>query len=69
MTFCADQDAFGELIKDLSSNAIELIADSFVETPFTKRILNCSWYPEMEPTITMRMDSSLITQDDVNNRI
>ena len=69
MTFCADQDAFGELIKDLSQNAIELIADSFVATPFTKRILNCSWYPEMEPIVTMRMDSSLVTQSDVNCRI
>ena len=69
VTFCADQDAFGELIKDLSQNAIELIADSFVATPFTKRILNCSWYPEMEPIVTMRMDSSLVTQSDVNCRI
>lgn len=68
-TFCSDQDAFGELIKDLSSNAIELIADSFVNTPFTRRILNTSWHPDMESVVTMRTNNSLITQEQVDKRI
>ena len=60
-TFCDDQEAFGELIKDLSANAIELITDSFVSTPFTKRIVNTSWHPDMESVVTMRTENSLIT--------
>jgi hypothetical protein len=61
MNFCQNQDAFGELIKDLSSNAIELISDSFVSTPFTKRIMNTNWHPDMETVITKRKANSLIT--------
>ena len=68
-TFCDDQAAFGELIKDLSANAIELIADSFVSTPFTKRIVNTAWHPDMESVVTMRLEKSLITQEAVDETI
>ena len=57
------------MIKDLSANAIELIAESFVSTPFTKRIVNTSWHPDMESVVTMRTENSLITQESVDKNI
>ena len=68
-TFCDNQDDFGVIIKNLSSNAIELIGESFVRTPFTKRIMNTTWHPEMEAVFTVRQRSSLITQKEVDDKI
>ena len=68
-TFCENQKAFGELIKNLSSNAIELIGDSFVLTPFTKRIMNVTWHKDMDTTFTIRKKSALVTEAECDKDI
>lgn len=59
--FCENQSDFAELLKNLNSNALELISDSFVSSIFTKKIETTSWHPETQ-MITFRKNTSILTE-------
>lgn len=47
---------------------MELVNDSFIETPFTKKVTNTDWYSESQ-MVTFRKNSSLITERECEETI
>lgn len=66
--FCENQTDFEVLIGALSAGALGLISDSFVKTPFTKKIMSSHWHSDMS-MITFRKNSSVITVQEAEKRI
>ena len=66
--FCENQNDFAVLLKVLNSNSLELIQDSFITTPFTRKIVNTSWAPEAT-LITFRQRTSIITEEECDEVI
>ena len=67
--FCENQDDFEVLLRTLNSNSMELIQDSFIRTPFTKKIVNAPWYAERGGVITFLQHTTIIREKDVEARI
>jgi len=44
--FCETQNDFERLLKNLNPSSLELIQDSFISTPFTKKIVNTGWHDD-----------------------
>ena len=63
--FCENQDDFEVLLRSLNSNSMELIQDSFIRTPFTKKIVNAPWYSERGGVITFLQHTTIIREKDV----
>ena len=66
--FCETQDDFSILLKNLSAGSLELIQDSFITTPFTKKIVNTVWSPD-QTLITFRKNTSILTEDECEDII
>ena len=48
---------------------MELIQDSFIRTPFTKKIVNAPWYSERGGVITFLQHTTIIREKDVEAKI
>jgi hypothetical protein len=51
------------MLENVNQNVIELVNDSFLETPFTKKIQNVFWLPEVS-LVTFKKNTSMITPDE-----
>lgn len=69
--FCENQEDFAELLCNLSSNALELINESFCSTTFTEKCLNSSWNGDQlsNGIYTFRKNTSRVTQEEISDRI
>jgi len=56
------------MIESVSQNFIELANESFIETPFTRKITNTDWYSESH-MVTFRKSSSLITETECEEKV
>ena len=61
--FAKNQSDMEILLSNVSAAFMELVGDSFVETTFTKKIVNTKWYQEAL-SVTFRQDSTMITEQD-----
>jgi hypothetical protein len=66
--FCENQEDFSKILDDLSPGALELIAESFISTPFTKKVVNTVWNSD-QSLITFRKNSSILTEEECNQKI
>ena len=61
--FAKNQSDMEILLNNVSASFMELVAESFVSTTFTNKILNTKWYQEVL-SVTFRQDSTMITEQD-----
>ena len=47
----------------MSASCVELIQDSFIETPFTQKIMTTQWHDACEGLVTFRQTTSILTED------
>lgn len=66
--FCENQEDFSVLLGNLTSGALELIQDSFVVTPFTKKIVSTPWHSSAS-LITFRKSTSVITEVETEKKV
>jgi len=53
----------------LSSNALELINESFCSTTFTEKCINSNWNADKLAIYTFRKNTSRVSPDEINERI
>lgn len=66
--FAQNQQDMQILFENVSGNFLELVQDSFVETFYTKKIMNVLWYTETNK-VTFRLNKSIITENECEYKI